>query len=90
MRHSWRPVSCYLAPIILLTVLYNLPRFWELRLGVIPVEGEEGSLIRDNSSQQLQELNNYFLNSELLFCFLIQEIIPTPLRLHPLYIKVNL
>ena len=29
------------------------------------------------------------LNSEV-FCFRVQEIIPTPLRLHPLYIKVNL
>ena len=57
MRHSWRPVSCYLVPLILLTVLYNLPRFWELRLGLIPVEGGEGPL--SNSSQQQQELKNY-------------------------------
>ena len=41
MRHSWRPVSCYLAPIIVLTVLYNLPRFWELRLG--PISAEDSS-----------------------------------------------
>ena len=41
MRHSWRPVSCYLCPIIVLTVLYNLPRFWELRLG--PISAEDSS-----------------------------------------------
>ena len=35
MRHSERPVSCYLSPLIAFTLLYNLPRFWELQLGSV-------------------------------------------------------
>ena len=31
IRTSW-PVWTYLAPIIILTTLYNLPRFWELKV----------------------------------------------------------
>ena len=31
IRHSW-PVQCYLPPIVICTIVYNLPRFWELRV----------------------------------------------------------
>ena len=44
MRHSERPVTCYLSPLIAFTLLYNLPRFWELRLGSVgpdTVENQE-------------------------------------------------
>ena len=29
--HSW-PVWCYLTPIITFTIIYTLPRFWELEV----------------------------------------------------------
>jgi len=92
---SW-PSLVYILPIVLFSVVYNLPKFLELHVITLYKTGAGPSnLTVTNGSLPLQgdRAHPYQTSEENIYngsLEVFEKIEPTPLRLNPLYIKVYL
>jgi len=94
-QYKWT-AKYYLAPIMMFTLLYNIPKFFELKVGILDEEYERyNSTLFQNVWKSVYNKTLQRIDIEQIILHVSPtsgdlEITPTVLRVHPLYVKIYL
>jgi len=89
---SWSSAG-YILPIITFSVIYNIPKFFELQVKTVRRSGNNTlceDFYMDEDEEDLGEYFGHCNDSSLVNSTLVEKVVATSLRVNPLYIKLYL